>query len=152
MFLYGYDTETATKEVENYDKLRSFIESHSMQMRGQVQGQQGNERRRRTDSEVTEGMNEDYEENNFDDDSGDVGRNMMDGNDVHPSGMGVGVGVGVSRLEMLCTSIVPKLEALEKLEAQRRKHDWCRERDIKMLLTPESPPDTPPTRIGFIKR
>jgi hypothetical protein len=170
LYFCGYDSENASKEIENYDKMKSMLECHA--------ASGDSEDFDLFNSNVDMGkidMSEGFEENNIDCNSYDVmNNNDNNSNSNSNSNNNSGGSSGKQgthsntytsttstsstpntpntlhhnhqiKYNSVCPAIIRRLKDLDiiknnkKSSSRKNSHDW----EIKMLLTPESPPDTP---------
>ena len=150
LYLYGYDSETAAKEIENYDKIKFLFDSHTM-----------------CSSITKEESNaySDYIANNIDDNDGnyddmDKLNNNNDNSDMNNDNTSTNNNNNINNeirrfsienkntkmdntLNTLYSPLITEAELYRSGEVPAMRynnsHDW----EIKMLLLPESPPDTP---------
>ena len=145
LYLYGYDSETAAKEIENYDKMKYLFDSHTMCSS--------------ITKEETNAYN-DYIANNIDDNDGnyyDMDKlNNNNNGDINNDNASTNNNNEIRRSSIenkntktdntqntLYSPLITEVELYRSgdVPAMRynNSHDW----EIKMLLLPESPPDTP---------
>jgi hypothetical protein len=170
--LCGYDSENASKEIENYDKMKSMLECHA--------ASGDSEDFDIFNSNVDMGdvdMCNGFEENNIDSSSYDAinysnsdGSNSNSDSNNNSSGKHSTLSTHTTttttttsnthththtpstlhhnhqtKYNSVCPAIMRRLRDLDIVKNQKsaasrkNSHDW----EIKMLLTPESPPDTP---------